>query len=82
MATTPAENVALVEELTAAFEAGDAEIIDAILADDLSYELDRYGLPHDPASNFAYMGWRIVGARRHVVLWVAWQKERSTRGAI
>jgi ketosteroid isomerase-like protein len=51
VATTPGENVALVEELTAAFEAGDEETIDAILADDVSHELDRYGLPHDPASN-------------------------------
>jgi len=51
VATTPEENVALVEGLIAAFEEGDAETADAILADDLVYEIDRYGLPEDPASN-------------------------------
>jgi hypothetical protein len=51
VATTPDENVVLVENLIAAFEAGDAETVDSILADDLVYDIDRYGLPDDPASN-------------------------------
>lgn len=49
--TTPEENVALVEDFTAAQESGDADAIDRLLADDLIYELERYGLENDDQTN-------------------------------
>jgi hypothetical protein len=49
--TTPEENIALAENLIAALEAGDAETIDTILADDLVSTVDRYGLEHDATTN-------------------------------
>lgn len=51
VATTPEENVALIETFIAATEAQDAETIHALLADDLVYELDRYGLEVDHTTN-------------------------------
>ncbi len=49
--TTVEENVALVEQFLAAVEEQDAETIHALLADDLVYELDRFGLEVDHTSN-------------------------------
>jgi ketosteroid isomerase-like protein len=49
--TTPQDNIALVENLSAALEEGDAETADLAMADDLVYELDRYGLEHDTTTN-------------------------------
>lgn len=49
--TTVEENVALVQQLYAAIVSADAETIDAILADDYTHNVNRYGLPDDPTSN-------------------------------
>jgi ketosteroid isomerase-like protein len=49
--TTVEENVALVEQFLAAVEEQDAETIHALLADDLVYELDRFGLEVDHTTN-------------------------------
>lgn len=49
--TSVEENIALVERLYEALSNGDAETIDAILADDYTHDLDRFGLPDDPMSN-------------------------------
>ncbi len=51
VATTPAENVVLVQQFLAAVEEQDAETIHAVLADDLVYELDRFGLEVDHTTN-------------------------------
>lgn len=49
--TTVEENIALVEQLLEAIQTSDAATIDALMADDYTHNLDRYGLPDDPASN-------------------------------
>ena len=49
--TTVDENIALVQGLYEAVANSDAETIDEILADDYAHNVNRYGLPEDPASN-------------------------------
>jgi ketosteroid isomerase-like protein len=50
-ATTPEENVALVQRLYEAVNTVDAKTIDDLLADNYTHNVNRYGLPDDPTSN-------------------------------
>jgi len=51
VASTPEENVALVEDLIAAVDAADLEAIDAILHDEYTDNANRHTLEADTASN-------------------------------
>ncbi len=51
VATTPEENIALVEQLYEAMNTGDGDTIDAVLDDEVTHNLDRYGLPDDSTTN-------------------------------